>query len=88
MTYSEFEKGLLIALADAANATARGQVGAHPVAETVFPGVQDQWVKDAVRAYEEDGYLGPISRRLDGSIHLMLSGDGRREADRLRSQAP
>jgi hypothetical protein len=84
MTYSEFEERLLVALADGADATERGQVAAHRVAETVFPGVRDQWVNDAVQAYEVHGYLGPVSRGLDGSINLMLSGGGRRAADRLR----
>jgi hypothetical protein len=88
MTYSEFEERLLVALVDAADATERGQVGAHGVAETVLPGAREQWVQDAVRAYEVHGYLGPVSRGLDGSINLMISGDGRRAADRLRGQAP
>ena len=62
MTYSNFEIRLLMALVDSADASERGQCEAFEVAETVLPQVKDQWVTDAVRYYEQRGYIGPISR--------------------------
>jgi hypothetical protein len=87
MTYSEFENRLLIGLVDATGATQRGQCEARQVAETVLPGAREQWVGDAVQVYDQQGYLGPaISRGLDGTIRLMISGEGRKAAERLRAQ--
>jgi len=86
MTYSDFERRLLMALVDAADASERGQCEALDVAETVLPQVKDQWVSDAVRSYEQRGYIGPISRPLDGRIFLMISGEGRKAAESLKAQ--
>jgi len=43
----------------------RPNAGSFDVAETVLPQVKDQWVNDAVRSYEQRGYIGPISRPLE-----------------------
>ena len=87
MTYSDFEKRLFIALVDTADATQRGQCEALHVAETLLPGVKGQWVGDAVRGYEQLGYLGPaISRGLNGTTGLMISGEGRKAAESLRAE--
>ncbi len=86
MTYSEFEVRLLLALVDAADATERGQCNALQVAKTVLPQVQDQWVRDAVRNYEQKGCLGLISRSVEGGINLTISGEARKAAESLRAQ--
>jgi hypothetical protein len=87
MTYGEFENRLFVALVDATDAKQRGQCEALQVAETVLPGASEQWVRDAVQVYDQRGYLGPaISRGLDGTIRLMISGEGRKAAERLRAQ--
>jgi len=42
---------------------------------------------DAVRSYEQQGYLGPaISRPLDGRIILMVSGEARKATENLKAQ--
>ena len=87
MTYSEFDVRLLLALVDAADATEGGQCEAFQVAETVLPQVKDQWVRDAVRGYEQHGYLGPaVSRPLDRRIILTISGEARKAAESLRAR--
>jgi hypothetical protein len=86
MTYNEFEHRLLPALAEAADQSPRGQCEARQVAETVLPGVKEHWVADAVRNYEQQGYLGPaIGRYMDGTIVLSISGNGRKAADKQRA---
>jgi hypothetical protein len=88
MTYSEFEIRLLLALVDAADATERGQCEAFQVAQTVLPQVKEQWVRDAVRSYEQKGYLGPtMSRQLGGGkIILTISGEARKITENLKAQ--
>jgi hypothetical protein len=86
MTYSDFEIRLLMALVDSADASERGQCEAFDVAETVLPQANDQWVSDAVRSYEQRGYIGPISRPLERRIVLMISGEGRKAAENLKAQ--
>ena len=86
MTYRDFEIRLLMALVDSADASERGQCEAFDVAETVLPRVKDQWVSDAVRSYEQRGYIGLISRPLEGRIVLTISGEGRKAAESLKAQ--
>ena len=86
MTYSNFEIRLLMALVDSADASERGQCEAFEVAETVLPQVKDQWVSDAVRSYEQGGYIGLISRPLERRIVLTISGEGRKAAESLKAQ--
>jgi hypothetical protein len=70
----------------AADASERGQCEASGVAKTVLPQVKDQWVTDAVQSYEQRGYIGMISRPLDGRIVLTISGEGRKSAESLKAQ--
>lgn len=84
-TYSEFEIRLLPALVEAAEPSGRGQCEALEVAETVSPGVKEQWMRDAVGSYEQEGYLGVVSRPLDGTIGLTVSGKGGKEAERRKA---
>jgi hypothetical protein len=57
------------------------------VAETVLPHVNEQWVRDAAREFEQEGYFGPaVSRTLDGQISLTVSAKARKEAESLRAQ--
>ena len=86
ITYREFEMRLLLALVDAADATERGQCEAFQVAQTVVPQVKEQWVRDAVQSYERQGYLGPVSRPLDGRIIVMISGEARKATESLKEQ--
>jgi hypothetical protein len=86
MTYSDFEIRLLMAIVDSADASERGQCEAFDVAETVLPQVKDQWVSDAVRSYEQRGYIGLISRPLERRIVLTISGEGRKAAESLKAQ--
>jgi hypothetical protein len=86
MTYSNFEIRLLMALVDSADASERGQCEAFEVAETVLPQVKDQWVSDAVRSYEQGGYIVLISRPLERRIVLTISGEGRKAAESLKAQ--
>jgi hypothetical protein len=85
--YTEFELRFLLALVDAADAAERGQCEAFQVARAVLPQVKEQWVRDAVRSYEQQGYLGPaISRPLDGRIILTISGKARKATESLRAE--
>jgi hypothetical protein len=85
--YTEFELRFLLALVDAADAAERGQCEAFQVARAVLPQVKEQWVRDAGRSYEQQGYLGPaISRPLDGRIILTISGKARKATESLRAE--
>jgi hypothetical protein len=86
MDYREFEIRLLVALVDAADVTERGQCEAFRVAQAVLPQVKEQWVRDAVDSYEKQGYLGLVSRPLDGQIILMISGEARKATESLKAQ--
>jgi DNA-binding MarR family transcriptional regulator len=87
MSYSDFEIRLLIALVDSADASERGQCEAFDVAETVLPQVNDQWVSDAVRSYEQRGYIGLISRPLERRlVFLTISSESRKAAESLKAQ--
>jgi hypothetical protein len=65
--------------------TEGGRCGASEVAETALPQVKAEWVSDAVRGYEQQKYVGPVIRPLEGGIILMISGEGREAADSLRA---
>jgi hypothetical protein len=89
MNYTQFAEKFLVALVDAADATQRGQCDALQVAKAFLPQVIDQqvidqWARDAVREYEQQRYVGPISRPVEGGIILKILGRGRREAERLQ----
>jgi hypothetical protein len=87
MTYHAFENLLLLALLDAADASDHGLCEAFRAAGTVLPQVKDQWVRDAVRSYEQRNYLRIIFRPLEERlIHLQISGEARKAAERLRAE--
>lgn len=86
MTYSEFETRLFLALVDASGATNHEQCSAFEVANTVLPQAPDQWVRNAVKVYENNGWLNNISRPVEHGIYLTISGNGRRAVDNLRAQ--
>jgi hypothetical protein len=83
----EFEIRFLLALVDAADAAERGQCEAFEVTQAVLPQVKEQWVRDAVRSYQQQGYLGPVgSRPLDGRIILTISAEARKATESLKAQ--
>jgi hypothetical protein len=43
-------------------------------------------VSDAVENYEKRGYIGLISRPIQGPIILTISGEGRKAAESLKAQ--
>jgi hypothetical protein len=88
MTYTEFEMQFLVALVDAADSTERGQCEAFSVAETVLPGVDERWVRDAVNRFDQEKYFDPVIKELgpEGKILMMISGEGRKAADRVKAE--
>jgi hypothetical protein len=89
MTYGEFEIRFLLALVDAADAAELGQCEAFQIAEIVLPQVNEQWVRDAVRGYEQRKYLGHVVRSLGAdasTITLMIAGEGRKAAEAVKAQ--
>jgi hypothetical protein len=84
MCYSDFETRLLLALA---SATADGsQPSAFVVAETVAPQVNPQWVRDAVRSFEQRGYFHPVVRPTHVSaIFMAITAEGRKAAQKIVS---
>jgi len=93
LTYVEFKGLLFIAIADAADADTRGQVDIFPTADKIFLDVKEQWVSDAVTSYETQRLVFNVSRRLGpprqgtGGIALMITGEGREQAGRLKGKS-
>jgi hypothetical protein len=85
VSYSQFEGELLIATVEAADANSRGQVDMAVVAESVLPGVNENWIWSAVRAYERLNLVYNVSRPLQGPIVLMVTGEGRQRADAVKA---
>jgi hypothetical protein len=87
MTYHEFETRFLPVLVDAADSTERGRCEAFSLARTFWPQVKEQWVRDAVRSYEQRGYLGPHITRSISPVELIvtISGEGRKAAESLKA---
>jgi hypothetical protein len=90
MTYTQFEDELLVELvrvADAnlaANPNSHGQVDALVVGKQLLSTINEQWINDAVRGFEQAGYVRNVSRPLSGAtLFLMVTGEGRRHAEAL-----
>jgi|SRR5450631_850645 hypothetical protein len=92
MSYAQFESALFVALVDAASANNRWQVDVFPVADSLLPAVQEQWVFNAVTSYEGEELVFNVSRSLGpprdggGGIVLMITGKGQRTADAMKAQ--
>ena len=83
MTYTEFETALFRAIAQAEGTAPRGQVNVLYNAESVMPGVSQDWVLDAVKTYEGQGWLGNVVRAISPvNILVTLSGTGRKVGER------
>jgi hypothetical protein len=89
MSYSEFQDRLLVALMRAANAKSKadpnslGIVDAFEVATDAGLPEQEQWSSDAVQTFETKGWVGAV-RDLSGGIRLMITGEGREQAERMQ----
>ena len=84
MCYSDFETRLLLALAAAA--ADGSQPSVFVVAETVAPQVNPQWVRDAVRSFEQRGYFHPVVRPTHVSaIFMAITAEGRKAAQKIVS---
>ena len=82
MNYRTFEPSLFERIVQAEQTSARGQVDVGPLAEAILPGVTDEWVTEAVRAYEARGWLNKVRRYVPNTIIVTLSGLGRKAAGR------
>jgi hypothetical protein len=84
MCYSDFETRLLLALAAAAADSS--QPSAFVVAETVAPQVNPQWVRAAVRSFEQRGYFHSVVRPAHVStIFMAITAEGRKAAQKIVS---
>jgi hypothetical protein len=87
MTYTQFENEFLAASASAAdsapatNPNSLGQIDGFALAEAVLPGVNEQWVRSAVRNFERHGWASNVIEPNSGGIWFMMTGEGRRKAD-------
>jgi hypothetical protein len=84
MTYSEFERALLVAIVAAADLNDRGQVDVIAAAHSALADVAEKWIYSAVRSYEDDRLIYNVSKGINPpSITVMVTGDGRRRAESL-----
>lgn len=94
LTYSEYEDALLLAIVEAADYGAaggnrRGQVEVFEAAEHAGLERKEQWIRDAVRSFENQGFVFNVVRPLmQQETWLMVTAEGRKHAEFIRSRNP
>jgi hypothetical protein len=89
LSYAEYENAVLLAISEAETSrkttTRAGQVEIFEAVKQAGLEPNEQWTKDAVRTFERKGWVTNVSRPLGQPVRtiLMLTGEGRKEAERL-----
>lgn len=92
-SYGEYEKAVLLAISEAESrggtTTRAGQVEVFEAVTRAGLDDNEQWISDAVRSFEHKGWVRNVVRPLGqpARIILMMTGEGRNEAERLMETA-
>ena len=85
MSYSQFEADLLLAIIEAADATSGGQVEVSQIASTIFPQVNEDWIRSALKDFRDRGYFTNYVIPLGTSQTLVtVSAAARRQAEAIK----